>query len=324
MEQETQSQSNPRVHLTLDKSVLEACEANTLKDSVPTIEGGDVVQFNNLFFIGISARTNHAGAILLRNAIQKSCPLAVVIFMYIKGTTYYHLDTCFLPSLKFCIVAEPIETLFSTETCKVICEFYDESIIVASHLTTDPWTLCNARSLYRTGNCAILFSCHVNTKIRDAIRTYDNSVVILGIDLNEISIGGGGLSCVSLGTSILGAPVFMTHPDQCNLHVFSLNQFQVSRQREYSSSSSHTRRLIKETTKIKDLYRRVGSNVVWLKSRRSVPECIFIKDLGVLVAQSSHKFVLILCHMSVAERREEVTWIIEQIENNLNNEVFYL
>lgn len=276
------------------------------------IEGGDIVQFQGIFFIGISSRTNEAGALLAERVIKHHLPEALVFLLRIINTKYYHLDTCFLPCKKFAIIAEDLDKLFDEPSTVLINQLWKgEKVIVASQYHDTPWKVCNARSF---SNGIVVFSSELPAPLKERILDLDHTLNVVEMDLQEILVGGGGISCVTLSTCNPKDPIFLTNPSMCNLHKFSLNYFQPfpAVDTPVQVTRAHQQALCKEISKVKKVFEKLGGHVTLLSSLSAYPECIFVKDHAILL-RTSAEIIVVPCKLKCAERKEEIGWFTSQV-----------
>ena len=290
------------------------------------IEGGDIVFIDPVYFIGISQRTTLHGALAMKKAITKIKPDAQFVILNLINSDYYHLDTCFLPTNKFVIVAESIENLFDKSSVATIKELWNTKIIIAKEYSLNAWMLCNARRFTNCNNIGhtLVFSLRLPAELLKKIKEFDPYMSVMHTDIQEVLIGGGGISCSTLmdNTETI---VLQTEPSLCNLTCYMLNSFQKCALDNIKSTDwwhmptflrYHREKLVdnsKNITKVINIA-SPSTRVYYLRSAEDVPESIFIKDVAVLVTDQRSNTWCIPTRFSVKERQNEQQWFFKELK----------
>lgn len=271
--------------------------AHTKMDEI-YFEGGDVVlhksEEETVYFIGISSRTSKSGFEFIQSQVTHRCiPLTLI------SSVYYHLDTCFFPVGDVLLVAEKPEKIFSADSSSQLMNMF-KTIIIAREYSDDPWTCCNARYL-RTKKTAV-FSCYIPEPLLFDMRRLLPDIAVRCLDLQSLMVGGGGLACSTL-LDEKEEIVLVTDPTSCDLTKYTLNSFQKGMQEKAEVKTD----LSSDISSIVRTFEDLGVKVIQLPSHPDVPECVFIKDVCLLIRRKG-ELRFLLCRTSISERKEESEW----------------
>lgn len=276
-----------------------------LLGQLDTFEGGDIVQLHSdMFFIGVSARTNLSGAQKIRDFIKQVIPNSVIVLLQIKSVKYYHLDTCFLPTNHALIVAEPLHDLFDKWTAEFISDLFPRTI-VASHFTDQGWMCCNAKYFYDQNT--LVTTNQLPQQISAILGKIDPDINVIECQLDHITKGGGGFSCTTLLDNTQEV-CFLTIPNHGNLTKLRLNDFQMGDNLTENKLKHHQQMLMNEHLTVKQCLKDKVSRIVSLPDEPDIIEAIFIKDACVII-KDENVFHVCFAQFKNKERQREVEWL---------------
>jgi N-dimethylarginine dimethylaminohydrolase len=273
------------------------------------LEGGDVVVHRSLegkvvYFVGESLRSNRLGVErferFLKDVENVSC-----ISLKLVSSIYYHLDTCFLPITNVLIVAEDLEELFDENSMNMIKSMF-QHVVVVKQYDREPWKICNARYIFRQDT--IIFGTAVPEKLLDRLSELLGDTTILQRPLTGILAGGGGISCSTL-IDQSESVVYLVRPEHCNLFMYTLNSFQKNMQLVSEKNKDHVRALYMDFELLVSTFKDLQFDVRIFKSDKGLPECLYIKDVAVLIDFKN----IFLCNTSIPERMKEKDWFVKRL-----------
>lgn len=289
-----------------------------------TFEGGDVVLCDHVYFVGVGPRTTYSAAHSFRQVIRSlSNNEYRVILLELVHKHYYHLDTCFLPTKRFVVLAEKPSLLFGSASADIVHYLWGHNVILADNFSKDPWTLCNARYLSKENT--VIFSCKPPPDFVDHLVMHDPRIKVKYVDLDQILLGGGGVSCCTLLDNRYQT-LITTDPHSCNLMLHTLNHFQRDRQQRALSSFQkstqvHISKLIYEIGDVRQVFQESCPDLrlIVLQSTVDVPESIFVKDVAIAFTDTNNITYFILAVPSCQARKPEIKWFCSTMMNVSGN-----
>jgi N-dimethylarginine dimethylaminohydrolase len=232
--------------------------------------------------------------------------LSIFLIPLKPNKLWYHLDTCLFATSSFAIAVDNIEDLFERAGVQIIRFLWENIIVLKKDIPnmSPKWyqMACNAV----IANGTIVTTVPWPRKLELLLTALDPKIRLTSAWPREIPVGGGGVACSTLLDQTKTICISV-RPHTCNLYMYQLNFMQVKNQEAYTSFDlkNHQRNLCMDMDKIRQC---IPTEHYILESIPHVPECIYVKDQGVLLKQENNNYILLMGKMKHPERSAEHAW----------------